>query len=145
MGNCTVGNCLPTSPGQTDARLGLGSGVGLPGITGCSFNLSFTRCITNNGQQKWHPATSSGQSDSDTPANYPSRGFALKSPDLKTTKSVLTSLVGSPISLGWSPFLLQVLTFLGWLSNFPWLDPLSPLSPQVPTSLGWLHFSSYSN
>ena len=90
--NACLGNCLPTSPGQTDARLSLGPGVGLARITGCSFNLSLTRCITNNGQQKWRPATSSSQSDSDTPANYPSRVFALKNPALRITKQVLTSL-----------------------------------------------------
>ena len=53
-------------PGQTDAGLRLASGVGLSSITGCSFNLSLKRCIKNNVQQKWHSATSSSQSDSDT-------------------------------------------------------------------------------
>ena len=100
--------CRPY-PGQTDARLKQGSGVGRSGITGCSFNLSLTRCIKNNGQQKWHPATSSSQSDSDTTTSYPSRVFALKNPSLRTTKRVLTSL--------------------GWLPNLPWLAPLFLLFP----------------
>ena len=45
--------CWPY-PGQTDAQLRLGSGVDLDlsSITGCSFNLSLTSCIKNNGQQK---------------------------------------------------------------------------------------------
>ena len=118
MGNYSLGKCLPGKlpadpySGQTDARLRLGSGVGLSGITGCSFNVSLTRCIKNSGQQKWHPATSSSQSDFDTPTSYPSWVFALKNPALRTTKRVLTSL--------------------GWLPNLPWLTPLSPLSPTSP-------------
>ena len=99
-------------PGQTDARLRLGSGVSLSAITGCSFNLSLTRCIKNNGQQKRHPATSSSQSDSDTPTSYPLRVTALKNPALRTTERILTSL--------------------GWLPNLPWLAPLSPLSLLFP-------------
>ena len=103
--------CRPC-PEQTDAQLRSGSGVGLSGITGCSFNLSLTRCNKNNGQQKWHPATSSSQSDSDTPTSYPLQGFALKNPALRTTRRVLTSL--------------------GWFPNLPWLAPLSPESPNLP-------------
>ena len=108
--------CRP-HPGQTDARLRLGSGVGLSSITGCSFNLSLTRCIKSNGQQKQHPATSSSQSDSDTPTSHPSRVFALKNPALRTTERVLTSL--------------------GCLPNLPRLVPPSPLFPPAnkPCSL----------
>ena len=95
--------CRPY-PGHIDACLRLGSGVGLSVITGYSFNLSLTRCIKNNGQQKWHLATSSSQSDSDTPTSYPSRVFALKNPALRTT-----------------------------YPNLPWLAPLSPLSPTNPS------------
>ena len=95
--------CRPY-PGQTDARLSLGPGVGVSGITGCSFNLSLTRCIKNNGQQKRHPATSCSQSDSDTQPVTLHGGFALKNPALSTTKRVLTYLV--------------------WLPNLPWLAPL---------------------
>ena len=130
MGNCSLGKCLPPYPGQTEARLKLGSGVGLSSITGCSFNLSLTRCIKNNGQQKWHPAISSSQSDSDTPTSYTSWVFALKKPALRTTEQVLTSL-GSPTSLAWPHFPPRVLTSLGW-PHFP---------PWVLTSLGCLHFS----
>ena len=115
--------CWPY-PGQTDAWLRLGSGVSLYSITGCSFNLSLTRCIKKNGQQKWHPATSSSQSDSDTPTGYPSWVFVLKNPFLRITKQVLTSL-GQLHSPPW------VLTSLGWLHCPQW----------VPTSIGWLHFS----
>ena len=112
--NACLGNWVGY-PGQTDAWLRLGSGVGLSGILGCSCNLSLTRCIKNNGQQKW-PATSSSQSDSDTPTNYPSRVFTLKNPALRTTERILTSL--------------------GWLSSLPWLAPLALLFPtNKPCSL----------
>ena len=107
--------CQPY-PGQTDARLRLGSGVSLSAITGCSFNLSLTRCIKNNGQQKWHPATSCSQPDSDTPTSYLSQVFVLKNPALRTTS-------------------------LGWLPSLPRLASLSPMSP---SSLPWLYFLSYS-
>ena len=113
--NSTMKNACRPCPGQTDARLRLGSGVGRFGTAGCSFNLSLTRCIKNNGQQKW-PATSSSQSDSDTPTNYPSRVFTLKNPALRTTERILTSL--------------------GWLSSLPWLAPLALLFPtNKPCSL----------
>ena len=122
--NVCLGNCLPTlSRTNRDAWLRLGSGVGLSSISGCRFNLSLTRCIKNNGQQKWHPATISSQSDFDTPTSYLLQVFALENPALRTTKQVLTSLVGSPTSLGWPHFL--------------------HLPLQVPTSLSWLHFPSY--
>ena len=85
-------NACRLYPGQTDAQLRLGFEVGLSGITGCSFNLSLTRCIKNNGQQKLHPATSSSHSDSDTPISYPLQDFVLKNPALRTTEQVLTSL-----------------------------------------------------
>ena len=141
--------CRP-HPGQTDAWLRLGSGVGLSGRTGCSFNLSLTRCIKNNGQQKRHPATSSSQSDSDAPTSYPSRVFALKNPALRTTQRVLTSLALFP-NLPWLAPLSLTSFNLPWLSpepplvgstfsthppphpvipNFPWLAPRFPLIPR---------------
>ena len=134
MGNYSLGKCLPGKlpadpySGQTDARLRLGSGVGLSGITGCSFNVSLTRCIKNSGQQKWHPATSSSQSESDTPNSYPLQVFALKNPALRTTKQV-------PTSLGWLHFLYSPPTssrdsqfpLVG--STFPSYSPLINPSP----------------
>ena len=112
--------CWPY-PGQTDARLRLGSGVGLSSITEFSFNLSLTRCIKNTGQQERHPATSSSQSDSDTPTSCLSQVFALKNPVLRTTEQVLTSL-------GWPHFAPSL--------NLPWLAPLSFLfSANKPCSL----------
>ena len=108
--------CRPY-PGQTNARLSLGSGVGLSGITGCSFNLSLKRCIKNNGQQKRHPATSSSQSDSGTPTNYPPWVFALQNPALRTTKQVLTSL-------GCLPNLPRLASLSPMSLNLPWLAPL---------------------
>ena len=129
--------CWPY-PGQTDARLRLGSGVGLSSITGYNFNLSLTRCIKNNGQQKWHPATSSSQSDSDTPTSYPLRVFALKNPALRTTQWVLTSP-------SWLPNLPRLAPLSPMSPNFPWFAPRSPLvgptfSTFPPTSpnLSWL-------
>ena len=112
--------CWPY-PEQTDARLRLGSGVGLSSITEFSFNLSLTRCIKNTGQQERHPATSSSQSDSDTPTSCLSQVFALKNPVLRTTEQVLTSL-------GWPHFAPSL--------NLPWLAPLSFLFPtNKPCSL----------
>ena len=107
--------CRPY-PGQTDTQLRLGSGVILSSITGCRFHLSLTRCIKNNGQQKWYPATSSSQSDSNTPTSYPQRVFVLKNPALRPTE--------------------QILTFLGWFPKLPRLAPLSLLFPaNKPCSL----------
>ena len=43
-----------TNPGQTDARLRLGSGVGLSAITGCSFNPRLDKMY----QEQWAAETS---------------------------------------------------------------------------------------
>ena len=73
--------CRPY-PGKTDARLRLGSGVGLSSITGCSFNLGLTRCIKNNASRNGtqQPALAN---QTDTTISYPSRGFVLKNPELE--------------------------------------------------------------
>ena len=85
--NACLGNHLLTLPRTNRCPAKIGVWVGLSGITGCSFNLSLTICIKNNGQQKQHPATSSSQSDSDTPTSYPSWVFVLKPPQVGYTFS----------------------------------------------------------
>ena len=72
VGNCTMGNCLPTLP-KTN-RYSAKIGAGLPSITGCSFNPRLTRCmVSRKGNQK--PALAN---HSDTPTSYPLWGFVLK-------------------------------------------------------------------
>ena len=77
--------CRPY-PGQRDARLRLGSGGGLSGVTGCSFNLSLTRCIKKNGQQKQQPALAN-QTLTPQPVTL-CGGFVLNNPARRTTEPV---------------------------------------------------------